>query len=394
MRPFEGIRIIDATHVLAGPFGTYQLATLGADVVKVEPPDDPDQTRFVGGDLDLRRRKMGTWFLGQGANKRCLTLDLKNPAGKDVFRRLLQSADVLVENYRPGAFAALGFDADTVAAINPRLIYCSMSAFGQTGPRAGQTAYDNVIQALSGLMAITGTPESSPIKVGSPVVDYATGISAAFAISAALLQRERTQKGQRIDLAMFDVALVLMALHVTGFRYEGNAPRPSGNRGPFPTVGCYETREGLLMLGASNHRQQRRLWNALERPDMIKTGDAALSADRRPEIEVLAQVLRTKSAAEWEAFLQARHVPAARVRTMEESLEDPQLDHRRVFQTLAACAGVDRDFTVPLAPFVFGHGGPSVETAPREPGADTAGILAELGYSDAEVQTLRDARAV
>src|SRR5215210_5332350 len=179
MRPFEGIRIIDATHVLAGPFAAYQLGLLGADVIKVEHPTDPDQTRDSGGDQALNRGNMGTYYLTQSANKRSMTLDLKTEGGREVMRKLIAGADVLVENYRPGAFEALGFGTEAVAAINPRLVYCSISAFGQRGPRREQTAYDHVIQATSGVMAATGTTEANPIKLGAPVIDYATGTMGA-----------------------------------------------------------------------------------------------------------------------------------------------------------------------------------------------------------------------
>ena len=234
MRPFEGIRIIDITHVLAGPFAAYQLALLGADVIKVEPPDDPDQSRDSGPDLALNRANMGSYFLTQGSNKRAITLDLKQKAGQEVLKKLVAGADVLVENFRPGAFEALGLGWEALSAINPRLIYCSMSAFGQEGPRGVQTAYDHVIQATSGIMAATGTPEVNPMKFGAPAIDYATGTMGAFALSAALFQRERTGRGQRIDLAMLDVALLMQASHVTGLsrlRQGGEAERQQASAG-------------------------------------------------------------------------------------------------------------------------------------------------------------------
>ena len=211
MRPFEGIRVIDVTHVLAGPFAAYQLALLGADVIKVEHPADPDQSRGAGTDKELNRRHMGTAFLTQASNKRSITLDLKQEKDRDILKKLVATADVFVENYRPGAFEALGLGYEALATINQRLIYASFSAFGQKGPRSEQTAYDHVIQATSGIMAMTGTPEANPIKFGSPAVDYATGMTGAFALSAALYQRERTGKGQHIDMAMLDVALILMS---------------------------------------------------------------------------------------------------------------------------------------------------------------------------------------
>src|SRR5512143_81578 len=316
MRPFEGIRVIDATHVLAGPFATYQLAVLGAEVIKVEHPDDPDQSRGAGTDKELNRRNMGTAFLTQASNKRSITLDLKQARDRDILKKLVATADVFVENYRPGAFDVLGLGYEALAAINPRLIYASFSAFGQKGPRGKQTAYDHVIQATSGIMAMTGTPEVNPVKFGSPAVDYATGMAGAFALSAALFQRARTGKGQRIDMAMLDVAMTLMSSHLTGYLRNGAHPKPHGNRHPHATNSAYETKDGLVMLGASNLRQQRRLWTLLERPDMIKKTNDERDADHDHEVAVLTDIMRTRSAAEWEEFLQARHVPAARVRTM------------------------------------------------------------------------------
>ena len=227
MRPFEGIRVIDVTHVLAGPFAAYQLAVLGADVIKVEQSDDPDQSRGAGTDKELNRHNMGTAFLTQASNKRSITLDLKQARDRDILKKLVATADVFVENYRPGAFDALGLGYDSLAAINPRLIYASFSAFGQEGPRGVQTAYDHVIQATSGIMAMTGTPEVNPVKFGSPAVDYATGMTGAFALSAALFQRERTGKGQRIDMAMLDVAIILMSWHLTGYLRNGVHPKPT-----------------------------------------------------------------------------------------------------------------------------------------------------------------------
>jgi crotonobetainyl-CoA:carnitine CoA-transferase CaiB-like acyl-CoA transferase len=379
MRPFEGIRVIDATHVLAGPFATYQLAVLGADVIKVEHPEDPDQSRGAGTDKELNSRNMGTAFLTQASNKRSITLNLRKDKDRDILRKLVATADVFVENYRPGAFDALGLGYEALSVINPRLIYASLSAFGQKGPRSEQTAYDHVIQATSGIMAMTGTPEVNPVKFGSPAVDYATGMTGAFALTAALYQRERTGKGQRIDMAMLDVALILMSSHLTGYLRNGVHPSPNGNRNPHATNSAYQAKDGLVMLGASNLRQQRRLWMLLERPDMVKKTNEERDADREREAQVLSEIMLMRTADEWENFLQARHVPAARVRTMGEAVADPQLASRRIIHHHAGGNGVDNGFGVPLAAFTFAHGGPRIDTAAPALGQHNEEIFKELG---------------
>jgi len=385
MQPFEGIRVIDATHVLAGPFAAYQLGVLGADVIKIEDPNDPDQSRSSGTDKALNDAQMGTSFLTQASNKRSVALDLKQERDRDILKKLVTTADVFVENYRPGAFEALGLGYDALAAINPRLIYASFSAFGQHGPRGGQTAYDHVIQATSGIMAMTGTADVHPVKIGAPAVDYATGMTGAFALSAALFQRERTGRGQRIDMAMLDVAMILMSSHLTGYLRNGVHPKPHGNRHPHATNGAFETREGLVMLGASNLRQQRRLWTLLGRPDMIKRTNDERDADHEREIAVLSEIMLSRTADEWEAFLQARHVPAARVRTMGEALADPQLQARGVVHRHAAADGIEGGFAVPVAAFTFAHGGPRIDTPPPALGQHNEDILRELGLQPAAV---------
>ncbi len=393
-RPFEGIRIIDITHVLAGPFAAYQLAVLGADVIKVEHPDEPDQSREGGTDRALNRRNMGTSFLTQGSNKRSITLDLKTAEGREILKQLVARSDVLVENYRPGAFEALGLGYEAMLKINARLVYCSISAFGQDGLRREQTAYDHVIQATSGIMAGTGTEEVNPIKIGAPAVDYATGTMGAFALAAALFQRERTGKGQHIDLAMLGVAMMMQGSLLTGYFRNGTEPRPHGNKQPFATNSAYDAKDGMVMIGASNLRQQARFWRAVERPEMIKTDNEARLDDRTREAAIIADIIKTRTADEWENYFQARHVPAARVRTMAEAVADPHFKERRVFHHFAGVPGIDGPVGVPLAAFKFAHGGPSIEHPPHEMGQDTAEVLGELGYGDAEIRRLREAHVI
>jgi crotonobetainyl-CoA:carnitine CoA-transferase CaiB-like acyl-CoA transferase len=393
-RPFEGIRIIDITHVLAGPFAAYQLGLMGADVIKVEHPDDPDQSRDSGSDNDLNHAGMGTGFLTQGSNKRAITLNLKTEQGREILKKLVATADVLVENYRPGAFEALGLGYDELKKINPKLIYASFSAFGQGGPKRERTAYDHVIQSTSGIMAMTGTPNANPIKIGAPAIDYATGTMGAYALSAALFQRERTGVGQRVDMAMLDVAMILMASHVTGYLRNGKHPKPSGNSTGHAASQAYDTKDGIVMLGASNLRQQRRLWTVLERPDLIKKTNDERHADHDREEAALRGIMLTRTAAEWEEWLQARHVPASRVRTMGEALADPQIASRNVLHKIENARGVPGSVTVPVAAFKFAHGGARVDRPPPMFGEHNNEILAELGFSEADIAGFRAARVI
>jgi len=390
-QPFEGTRILDLTHVLAGPFATYQLALLGAEVIKIENPDDPDMARFWGPTEALNAAGMGTAFLTQGGNKRALALDLRHAEHREVLLRLVATADVLVENYRPGALAALGLGDEALAAANPRLIHVSMSAFGQTGPRAGETAYDYVIQAATGIMAATGTPEVHPVKIGPPAVDYATGTTGAFAIAAALFQRAQTGRGQRIDMAMFDVGMILQSLELTSYSRSGQHPEPRGNMMTNAACACYPTRDGLIMLGAANMKQYRRMWRALGRPEAALPDYAARAAAIPEETEALTALLADRTADEWEAFFQAAGVPAARVRELREALDDPQAPTRGFAARLE-----DPDLgamLVPLAGFRMAHGGPALRHAPPAVGADSAEILAELGYApDAIARLTGEAR--
>ena len=329
-RPFDGIRILDLTHVLAGPFCTYQLAVLGAETIKIEEPGRATSPARRAADKALNRQLMGTGYLTQGANKRCLTLDLKDPRGQDILKRLVARADVLVENFRAGAMAALGLGYEDLRAINPRLVYCSMTGFGQDGPKAQDNAYDCVIQAISGLMSTTGWPSMPPLKTGAPVIDYASGLSAAFAISCALFQRERTGCGQRVDCAMLDTALMLMSSHLTAYLWTGVAPSPAvttwstrrqrlRDQGRHPDAGLVPGRSAPASLdGAGTAGHRRAMAGAGSGRASGAHGCRApgghAHADRRGVGEFLASI----------------HVPAARVRNLAETLALEQLERRRL----------------------------------------------------------------
>lgn len=396
MRPFEGVKILDCTHVLAGPFAAYQLGVLGADVIKVEDPNEPDQSRESGADMALNRQRMGTAFLVQASNKRSIALNLKSHEGQEVLRRLVKDwADVFVENYRPGAMKALGLGYDDLSKLNPKLVYASMTAFGQDGPRGDMTAYDHAIQATSGIAAANGTEASGPVKVAAPVVDYAVGTTGAFAISAALYQTMRTGKGQYIDLAMLDVALVLQGTHVVDHFQNGHTTKRVGNRMHFPSASMQQASDGLVQLAASNIRQHRRFYNAFGEPaeaDRSSLDERYARYDEKQSI--IASKLKEKTAQEWEDYLQSKHVPAARVRELKETLQDPQLKHRGVLHRHENVPGVGKPVTVPLAAFKFAHDGASIETPPPKLGQHTDEVLAAAGYSASDIKAMRNAGAV
>ncbi len=395
MQPFQGIRVLDLTHVLAGPFATYQLAVLGADVIKIEPPDRPDMVREEGPLAAYNRAEMGTHFLAQNSNKRAITLNLKSEKGRAILRRLAASADVFVENYRTGALASLGLGYEDLSQVNSRLIYCSITGFGQKGPYARRTAYDNVIQAMSGLMSTTGTREVSPLKVGAPIVDYGTGAQAAFAIASALFQRTRTDRGQHIDVAMLDAAVMLMTMNVVNYLVGGAASPPRGNRDSENAgYSCYDTKDGLLMLGAYTGKQQARLWRLFGREDIAEDVESCsfddLRSRGRQHARLLEAVFATRTAEDWERLLAEAQVPAARVRALAESLADGHLRERGTLHAQPSPAGLGKDISVPVAAFTYDHDGPAIKAPPPRHGEHTGDVLRQLGFSAEELGRLEE----
>lgn len=385
----EGVRVLDLTHVLAGPFASYQLAVMGAEVIKVEAPEDPDQARFQGSDHDLNDAGMGTAFLTQASNKQSITLNLKSDAGRKILRQLLQTADILIENYRPGALDAIGLGYADLSALKPELIYCSISAFGSTGPKRELTAYDGVIQAYSGMMAMTGEPGSSPVKCGAPVVDYATGTTAAAAILAALLHRKDHGRGQFVDVAMSDVAAILCSSHLTGHLWNGWHPEQKGNRYPFATIGCYQASDAPLMISASNLRQQKRLWEVLGRGDLIKSNNRERIRAHAAESEALREIIATMPVEHWERVLQAARVPASRVQRMEAMLADEHVQCRKVLHRFDESGGALAGLTVPVAGFQLSACDVGVSSLPQAAGAQNKEVLKSLGYSNSDIESMR-----
>lgn len=391
MKPvLHGVRVLDLTHVLAGPFAGYQLAVMGAEVIKIESPEEPDQARYQGSDAALNDAGMGTAFLSQASNKKALALNLKTEAGRQVLRQLVMTADVLIENYRPGAFEALGLGYADLSAINPRLVYCSISAFGSSGPKRELTAYDGVVQAYSGMMAMTGEPGTAPVKCGAPVVDYATGTTAAMAILAALLQRSQGDGlGQFVEVAMSDVAMILASSHLTGYLWNGAHPEQKGNRYPFATIGCYQASDGPLMVSASNLRQQRRLWEALGRADLVKDNNRDRINGYAEEAQALTEILVTASLDHWETLLREHRVPVSRVQRMEAMLADEHVQGRQVLHRFADEAGVLAGLTVPVAGFQLSRSPVAVTSPPQPVGAQSEDLLSALGYASADIEAMR-----
>jgi len=392
-RLLAGARVLDLTNVLAGPFCCYQLAQLGADVIKVEVPGSGDLARQLGADPELNRRGMGASFLAQNAGKRSITINLKSDKGRGVFRRLVAASDVVVENFRPGVMERLGLGYPALEAIKPDIIYCAISGFGQDGPLKFNPAYDQIIQGLSGVMSVTGDAETAPLRVGYPVADTMGGITAAFAIAAALFRRERSGEGELIDVSMLESTLVAMGWQVSNWLIAGVRPQPLGNENMTASPsGTFRTGDGLLNIAANKQEQFETLCGLIGRKDLIVDARFAGREDRkRNRFELKREIenaLIAKSAAQWAAVLNQRGVPAGEVLDVPAVLEHPQIKERQLLRTFEQVPDVDRPVSVVRAGFRLASGDPAPAMPPPALGADTADILGELGFSQRELDEL------
>jgi formyl-CoA transferase len=327
------IRVLDLTNVLAGPFCGYQLALLGADVIKIESPDGGDLARQLGADAGLNAQHMGASFLAQNGDKRSVVLDLKSADGRAAFEALVATADVVLENFRPGVMDRLGLGCAALQRIQPTLVYCAISGFGQDGPLAKAPAYDQIIQGLSGLMSITGDEDSAPLRVGYPVCDTMGGMTAAFAICAALVRRQTDGVGAFLDVSMLDATLVSMGRVVSNLLIAGQPPVPMGNENfTASPSGTFQTGDGLLNIAANKQQQFEALCDLLGAPE-LKTdprfaGREARKQHRSALRQRLEEHLASADAATWEVRLNAAGVPAGRVLDMAAALAQPQVRHR------------------------------------------------------------------
>jgi formyl-CoA transferase len=398
-QPLKGLRVVDLSQVLAGPYATYLLGLMGAEVIKIEKPGEGDWTRVGGGVSELSERKLGLSYLVQGGNKKSVTLDLKTPEGLDVAKRLVATSDIFIENFKPGVAERLGLGFEAVKAVSPKVVYCSISAFGQTGPFSGRPAYDHVIQGMCGIMLTTGQPGSGPNKVGAPYVDYATGMNAAFAVVSGVLEAQRTGKPVQVDVSMLDTSLMLMASLMSTHLTTGWVPQQTGNEAwsQSPSSGAFQTAEGVLMLAANNEPQFQRMCQAIGAPDILQDPRWSTPDDRRENASALRDKLNaiflTRPAAEWEAILADATVPAGRVRGLEEILHEDQIAARGLMSTLEI-DGLDRPVHVPALSFVA-NGKPTPATsAPSVLGADTDVVLGALGFDDGAIEGLRKAGVI
>jgi CoA:oxalate CoA-transferase len=399
MKLLEGVRVIDLTNVLAGPFCCYQLAQLGADVIKVEVPGSGDLARQLGADADLNKHRMGASFLAQNAGKRSMTINLKSPAGKQVFRRLVATADILVENFRPGVMSRLELGYDALKEVKPNLVYCAISGFGQSGSLKDNPAYDQIVQGLSGVMSVTGDKETAPLRVGYPVADTIGGITAAFAIAAALFRRQHNSQGEFIDVSMLEATLVTMGWTVSNWLIAGVTPEPMGNENMTASPsGTFKTGGGLINIAANKQEQFETLCRLLNRRNLANDPRYIDREDRKKRrLELKTEIeaaLEEKSAKEWSALLNANGVPAGEVLSVPDVLELPAIAASGLIRRFKAAPGVDRDIAVVRSGFRLASGDPEPSTPPPILGADTDKILEELGYNRDEVTDLKQRGAV
>ena len=394
IKPLEGTRVLDLTNVLAGPFCCHQLAHLGAEVIKVELPGRGDLARQLGADPALNARLMGVSFLAQNAGKMSITLDLKSKQGKALLKRLVKTADVLVENYRPGVMDRLGLGYDVLKAENPELVYCAISGFGQDGPLRDLPAYDQIIQGLSGVMSITGAPGTAPYRVGYPVCDTIGGLTAAFAIAAALNGRG-SNGGAFIDVSMLEATLATMGWVVSNWLVAGVRPEPHGNENVTSAPsGAFETAAGLLNIAANKQEQWEVLCRHLGREELLDHPDYATREDRKANRFALKAALETslaaKPAREWARELNRLGVPAGAVLEVPDILEHPQIASRGMIAAFAQVPGAGRDARVLRTGVKIDGAAPAVDAPPPRLGAHNAEIYGALGLSEAELAALRE----
>ena len=395
MGPFEGIRVLDLSQAATGPYCTMLLGDLGAEVIKVERPERGDDTRqwgppFIEGE--------SAYFLSLNRNKKSLSLNLKHPEGLKIALELARRSDVFVENFRPDTLERLGLGYQALSAMNPRLIYCSISAFGPTGPYRNYPGYDVIISALGGLMGITGEKDRPPCKVGVAVTDVSTGIMAQGAISAALYAREKTGKGQRIDLSLLETQVSVLINQASNYLLAGIIPQRAGSHHPsIVPYQAFKAKDIYVTVGAGNDELFRKLCNVLDIPELAEDTRFKTNPDRvkhRDALEeILQERLKTKTAAEWFQILSSAGVPCGPVNTLDRVFQDPQVLHRKMVEEIDhPRAGRIRLVGLPVK---FTDTPAEIRTPPPVLGEHTQEVLQGLlGYDPARIEKLRAEGAI
>lgn len=399
MRALDGIRVVDFSQVIAGPFASQHLAYLGADVIKIEQPGVGDQGRGLLGDNDWGEAGLSPMFLSVNAGKRGITLDLKNPKAKEVVWKLIESADVLLENFKAGVIEKLGFGYEAVAKVRPGIVYCSVTGYGQTGPYAGAAAYDGAIQATSGMVAVTGLPDH-PVRAGFMSVDVPTAITATMAILGALVRKERTGKGQRLDVAMLDTAMTVLGPQMSNYLNTGADSPRVGNSSPalIPTAGVFTTADGFIMVTCLTDNQFRTLAAAVGRTDWLSNPQFADFNTRKANYDLVEaamhEAFKPRTTDQWDQILGEARVPAAPVRSLPDASLHPQLKHREVLTDMGQFGPIQRPAHGIGAPYLANEDGPKVDRPPPMLGQHTEEVLRELGYSAAEIAQMKTEGAI
>jgi formyl-CoA transferase len=397
MKLLEGIHVLDLTNVLSGPFATLHLALLGAEVIKIEPPDAGDLARKLGNVSKLNEELMGTSYLAQNANKKSLTLNLKHSEAKQIFRKLAETADVVVENFRPGVMDRFGLSYKSLSDINPGLVYCAISGFGQTGPDAMKPAYDQIIQGLSGTMAINGDERLNPLRCGFPVCDTVGGLNAAFAIMGALFHRERTGQGQFIDIALIDSIMPLMGWVAANLLIGKQQPALMGNDNfTAAPSGTFATKDGHINIAANKQEHWEAVADAVGLSELKTDRRFRMRDDRkrnRKELTLLLEAeLGKKTTAEWVSILTDLSVPAGAILGLEAALSQEQVLYRETMKTIHAEGIGDLRLFNLTAKFDKTPG--SLDTSPPRLSQHTEEILSGLGYGQDQIQALRKAGTI
>ena len=395
-KPFTGVKILDFTRVLAGPYGSYQLALLGADVIKVESREGDDM-RFGNRANDWEKRGLAAPWVAVNAGKRSITLDLKQPKAIEAIKRLVTKSDVVMENFRPGVMDKLGIGYETLKAINPRLIYCAISGFGQVGPERATAAFDGMIQAMSGLMSITGFPANGPTRVGFAGADVMSGATAALGVASALYQRTHTGKGQLVDVAMIDAVMGYLAQQFTEHLMTGRVHEQAANLSVTrkPTGNLFKTKDAWMVLAVMTDPQFQRLMKVLGCEAALadpRFADWPKRIDNNKALhEIIEAAMKKETSATWAERFAKADVPAGRVLSIPETTKLDLMKHRTVLQTVETEYG---PIQVVGSGFRLEHGGGSVDRPPAKLGQHTDDVLSEAGYSPAEIAELRAAKVV